>query len=52
MKKYYSSKAEAKKACSERQKHNPGIGVYKMPKGSRHAGQYAVCDHIEYLNTY
>jgi len=52
MKKYYRSKAEAKKACSERQQRNPGIGVYKMPKGSKHSGEYAVCDYTEYLNTY
>ena len=53
--KYFQSKKEALKACEERNKtfgSGRDIGVYKMPKGSRHSGQYAVCDYIEYLNTY
>ena len=53
--KYFKSRNEALKACEERNKtfgSEKEIGVYKMPKGSRHSGQYVVCDYIEYLNTY
>ena len=53
--KYFKSRKEALKAYEERNKtYGSGkeICVYKMPKGSRHSGQYAVCDYIEYLNTY
>ena len=53
--KYFQSKKEALKACEERNKtfgSGKEISVYKMPKGSRHSGQYAVCDYIEYLNSY
>ena len=50
MKKYFNSKKEAHKALEERQ--NSSLQVFKMPKGSRHAGKYAVCSYIEYLNTY
>ena len=53
--KYFKSRKEALKACEERNKtYGSGkeISVYKMPKGSRHSGQYAVCSYIEYLNTY
>ena len=52
--KYFKSKKEALKACEERNKtfgSGRDIGVYKMPKGSRHSGQYAVCTFIEYLNS-
>ena len=54
-KKYFTSKKEALKACEERNKtfgSGKEVGVYKMQKGSRHSGQYVVCDYIEYLNTY
>lgn len=53
--KYFKSRKEALKACEERNKtYGSGkeISVYRMPKGSRHSGQYAVFDYIEYLNTY
>ena len=51
--KYFNIKKEALKACEERNKpYGNGTEVFKMPKGSRHSGQYAVCDYIEYLNTY
>ena len=53
--KYFQSKKEALKACEELNKtfgSGKEISVYKMPKGSIHSGQYAVCDYIEYLNTY
>ena len=53
--KYFKSRKEAIKVCEERNKtfgSGKEIRVYKMPKGSRHSGQYAVCDYIEYLNTY
>ena len=50
--KYFKSRKEALKACDERNKtHGNGIEVFKMPKGSRHIGQYAVCTFIEYLNS-
>ena len=53
-KKYYKTKRAAIKA---RDKHNsqPGFhltyGVFKMPKGTRHHGEYAVCTEFEWLNT-
>jgi hypothetical protein len=51
-KKYFTSKGEANK---ERVKRDPtgcyGIHVYRMPKGSRNAGKFAVCTELEYLNT-
>ena len=54
MKKYFKTKREALKVCSE---HNKGKGiewykVFKMPKGTRHHGEYAVCSEMEFLNTY
>lgn len=52
MKKYFDTLKEATTACRERQKRDPLIHVYKMKKGTRHAGKYAVCDYTEYLNTY
>lgn len=54
-KKYFKTKAEAVKACEERRKRfgaSADLHVFKMPKGSRHAGQFAVCSEMEYLNTY
>lgn len=54
MKKYFKSKAEALKVCAER---NKGVGheyykVFKMSKGTRHHGEFAVCSEFEWLNTY
>lgn len=49
-KKYYDTKREANKAREALK--DPFIHVWKMPKGSRHPGKYAVCDELEYLNTY
>ena len=50
--KYFKSRTEAIKACEEQNKpYGKGIEVHKMPKCSRHSGQYAVCDYIEYLNS-
>lgn len=52
-KKYYKSKGEALKAKDERTRCGAyGIGVFKMPKGSKKADMYAVCTELEYLNTY
>ena len=52
--KYFKTKREALKECmyrnSERMRAN--LDVFKMPKGTRHAGEYAVCTYMEYLNTY
>lgn len=54
MKKYFTSRNEANKERERRLKLNPfsNIHVYKMPKGSRRAGYYAVCTELDYLNTY
>jgi hypothetical protein len=54
MKKYFKSKAEAIKACRERNNgHSTGYyKVFKMSKGTRHHGEFAVCSEFEYLNTY
>lgn len=48
--KYFDTKAEALKACKERA--NEGVHVFKMPKGTRKAGKFAVCTELEFLNTY
>ena len=50
MKKYFNTKAQANRAKKERA--NDMLHVYRMPKGSRHAGKFAVCSELEYLNTY
>lgn len=52
--KYFKSKSEANKARTARneEKHTDMYHVYRMPKGSRKAGWYAVCTYIEYVNTY
>lgn len=52
-KKYFKSKKEAVQECERR---NQGhccqyIKVFKMPKGTRHHGEYAVCSEMEFLNT-
>lgn len=47
MKKYFTSRKEAMAAAKER-----NTECFKMPKGTRHAGKYAVCSRLEYLNTY
>lgn len=53
MKKYYPTLKEARKERDARNKvHGEMYHVYRMPKGTRHHGQYAVCSEIEYLNTY
>ena len=54
MKKYFKSKTDAQKEAKERNEKSPisMVGVYKMPKGSRHPGMYAVCSYIEFINTY
>ena len=52
-KKYFDTLREAKKSLEERRASSYGdLDIYKMPKGTRHAGKYAVCGHMEYLNTY
>ena len=53
MKKYFETKREAVKAMKERDPQGyMMLQVFKMPKGTRKAGMYAVCDYIEYLNSY
>ena len=52
-KKYFDTKRQAIAACKLYELQGDyGLGVYKMPKGSRHSGKYAVCSYIEYVNTY
>lgn len=51
-KKYFKTRQEANKVCKERQQTNPAIKVWKMPKGTRHHGEFAVCDEMTFLNTY
>ena len=50
-KKYHKTLKAARVALKET---NPAFGmhIYKMPKGTRHHGEYAVCDEMEYLNTH
>lgn len=53
MKKYYSTKADANKARQQRLAQGyTDQHVWRMPKGTRKAGWYAVCSEVEYLNTY
>lgn len=53
MKKYFKSRTEANCAKKARDpKGFYGLHVWKMQKGTRHHGEYAVCTEIEYLNTY
>ena len=53
MKKYFATKKEAVKAMKERDPFGyMMLQVFKMPKGTRKAGWYAVCDYTDYLNTY
>jgi len=46
--KYFKQKSEARKALAARKRNTPSCcdEIFKMPKGTRHAGQYAVCSHI------
>ncbi len=52
--KYFKSKAEAQRALDDRKRKSLSCydEIFKMPKGTRHHGQYAVCTYEEYLNTY
>ena len=53
MKKYFETKREAVKAMKERDPQGyMMLQVFKMPKGTRKAGWYKVCDYTDYLNTY
>lgn len=54
LKKYFKSKKDAQAAAAERNRsHYTSIyHVYKCTKGMRHVGMYAVCDDLEWLNTY
>lgn len=52
-KKYFETKNCAIKAMNERSKNGErNLHVFKMPKGTRMCGKFAVCTEIEYLNTY
>ena len=50
--KYFKVLGEARKALKERSQTKRDIDIYKMPKGCRHSGEYAVCSYMEYLNSY
>ena len=54
IKKYFKTKKEAIEVAKERRKIKDTyiISVFKMPKGSRHHGMYAVCTYLEFINTY
>lgn len=52
--KYFETRKEALQECERR---NRGMRiqyyrVFKMPKGTRNHGKFAVCSEFEYLNTY
>lgn len=51
-KKYFKKLSDAKKALAERKKTRTDVDIYKMSKGTRHHGEYAVCSYMEWLNTY
>ena len=50
--KYYKTLKEARKALEERKTSESGIGIFRMSKGTRHHGEFAVCSEFEWLNTY
>lgn len=51
-KKYYKKLSDARKALAILKRSDlDDMGVYKMPKGSRHHGMYAVCSFMEWLNS-
>ena len=53
LKKYFKTKAEANKAKKELDPNNfNGLHVFKMRKGTRKSGCFAVCTEMDYLNTY
>ena len=54
MKKYFKNKKDALSEAKRRneQKCVEWYKVFKMPKGTRHHGEYAVCSEMEFLNTY
>ena len=52
MRKYHKTRHEAIKALDEMRKKKTDVGIYRMPPGTRHHGEYAVCSYMEYLNTY
>lgn len=53
-KKYHKTAAAANRFLSAWRMSHPfcNFGIYLMPKGSRHAGMYAVCSYLDWLNTY
>lgn len=52
--KYFKRSSDAKKALEERKRYKTDttLGIYKMPKGTRHHGEFAVCTYMEFINTY
>lgn len=51
-KKYFKTRNEAVKAAESRKTTYNDINVYKMPKGTRHHGEYFVGSHMEFINLY
>lgn len=49
--KYFKTRREALIAANSQPAHRD-LHVWRMPKGSRRAGQYLVATELEYLNTY
>lgn len=54
MKKYFKTRKEALQVCAQRNERSNCnyFKVFKMPKGTRHHDEFAVCSYMEYLNTY
>lgn len=52
--KYFKTLSAARKACDQRNsaEYTTLYHVYRMPKGSRHHGEFAVCTFLDYINTY
>ena len=52
--KYFKNKKEAIQTCKERntEERTSRYKVFKMSKGTRHHGEFAVCTELEWLNTY
>lgn len=53
-KKYFKTRSSAKTELAKRKSEDITCidQLFKIPKGTRHSGEYAVCSELEYLNTY
>lgn len=53
LRKYFKTLKEARKAKEERDpKGWYDLHIWKMPKGTRKAGWFALCTEVEFVNTY